>query len=256
MELHHRTHVTKNGSCFCSGPNPDDEHGYISEAQMLIRLLEHAGRGVPNGVWGYMASPSADPWLREALQRAEGLLEMVRRSREGETGSTYEVSCRARIDALYGRHEKALQTWDNLLARPGVYGPPIRRQVVWAYLARRGRAWDELSAREADRIVELLEQNVREEPERESNLRLWVQAVRRATTAPSVERVIVPHPVSWTQVWATRLGAARTPRGPRVACDRPASRGASTGCSARRTWRRRRARRRDFETPGHRRLAP
>ena len=66
----------------------------------------------------------------------------------------------------------------------------------------------------------------------------------------------VPHPVSWTQVWATRLGVARTPRGPRVACDRPASRGASTGCSARRTRRRRRARRRDFERPGRRRPAP
>ena len=170
--------------------NPEDEHGYISEAQMLIRLLEHAGRGVADGVWGYMASPSADPWLREALQRAEGLLELVRRSREGESGSTYEASCRARIDALYGRHDKALQTWDNLLARPGVYWPPIRRQVVWAYLARRGRAWDGLTSREADRIVELLEQNLREEPHRESNLRLWVQGVRRATTPPSVERVI------------------------------------------------------------------
>ena len=170
--------------------NPEDEHGYISEAQMLIRLLEHAGRGVMDGVWGYMASRDADPWLREGLQRAEGLLELVRRSREGESGSTYEASCRARIDALYGRHEKALQTWDSLLARPGVYGPPIRRQVVWAYLARRKRVWDRLTNREADRIVELLEQNLREEPDRESNLRLWVQAVRRATTPPSVERVI------------------------------------------------------------------
>ena len=66
----------------------------------------------------------------------------------------------------------------------------------------------------------------------------------------------VPHPVSWTQVWATRLGVARTPRGPRVACDRRASRGASTGCSARRTRRRRRARRRDFERPGRRRPVP
>ena len=66
----------------------------------------------------------------------------------------------------------------------------------------------------------------------------------------------VPHPVSWTQVWATRLGVARTPLVPRGACDKPASRGASTGCSARRIRRRRRARRRDFETPGRRRLAP
>ena len=78
----------------------------------------------------------------------------------------------------------------------------------------------------------------------------------RMTAVRFIAFLNVPHPVSWTQVWATRLGVARTARGPRVACDRPASRGASTGCSARRTRRRRRARRRDFERPGRRRPAP
>ena len=66
----------------------------------------------------------------------------------------------------------------------------------------------------------------------------------------------VPHPVSWTHVCATRHGVARIPRALRAACDTPASRGASTGCSVRRTRRRRRAPRRGFERPGRRWLAP
>ena len=66
----------------------------------------------------------------------------------------------------------------------------------------------------------------------------------------------VPHPVSWTHVCATRHGVARIPRALRAACDTPASRGASTGCSVRRTRRRPRAHRRDVERPGRRRLAP
>ena len=66
----------------------------------------------------------------------------------------------------------------------------------------------------------------------------------------------VPHPVSWTHVYATRLGVACIPRGLQVACDTPAFRGASTGCSVRRTRRRPRAPRRGFERPGRRRLAP
>ena len=41
----------------------------------------------------------------------------------------------------------------------------------------------------------------------------------------------VPHPVSWTHVCATRHGVARIPRALRAACDTPAFRGASTGCS-------------------------
>ena len=68
--------------------------------------------------------------------------------------------------------------------------------------------------------------------------------------------LIVPHPVSWTHVCATRHGVARTARALRVACDTPAFRGASTGCSVRRTRRRPRAPRRGFERPGRRRLAP
>ena len=66
----------------------------------------------------------------------------------------------------------------------------------------------------------------------------------------------VPHPVSWTHIYATRPGVVRTPRALRAACDTRASRGASTGCSVRRTRRRRRALRRGCERPGRRSLAP
>ena len=55
---------------------------------------------------------------------------------------------------------------------------------------RQQRSWYGLEAREVDRIVELLEQNLREEPQSDTNLRLWVQAVRRAKIAPTTEAVI------------------------------------------------------------------
>jgi tetratricopeptide (TPR) repeat protein len=170
--------------------SPDDEHGYISEVQMLLRMLDYAGRKLEGGTLSYVASPNAEPFLREAFQRAEDLLEHVRRNREGEGASPYEETCRARLDLLYGKHDRALQTWDNLLTRKGTYAPPIRRQLVWTYLARQQRSWYGLEAKEIDRIVELLEQNLREEPQLDTNLRLWVQAVRRAKNAPTTEAVI------------------------------------------------------------------
>ena len=76
------------------------------------------------------------------------------------------------------------------------------------------------------------------------------------SSADGSRHPLVPHPVSWTHVCATRLDVACTPRALRAACDTPASRGASTGCSVRRTRRRPRAPRRGFERPGRRRLAP
>jgi hypothetical protein len=51
-------------------------------------------------------------------------------------------------------------------------------------------SWDALSTGELKRIVELLEQNLREEPNEERNLRLWLQAVRRVPSPPSVEAVL------------------------------------------------------------------
>ncbi len=78
----------------------------------------------------------------------------------------------------------------------------------------------------------------------------------RTTHTTSEGSGTVSHPVSWTHVCATRHGVARIPRALRAACDTPAFRGASTGCSVRRTRRRPRAPRRGFERPGRRRLAP
>jgi tetratricopeptide (TPR) repeat protein len=170
--------------------NPDDDHGYISEVQMIARLVAYAGHDHPQGTLGYLGSTTADPFLRDCIEHAEGLLEIVRRHREGEGSSPYEVDCRARLDQIYGRHDHALQVWDSLLTRNDVYAPPVRRQIVWTYLARRNRNWDDLPSKEADRIVQLLEDNLTEEPDRESNLRLWVQAVRRSVLTPTLSTII------------------------------------------------------------------
>lgn len=169
---------------------PDDPYGYISEVQMLARVLDYAGRHYQGGLQAYWSSPTADIFLRDSLERAEDLLEQVRRNREGEGASPYEEDCRGRIDALYGRHEQALQIWNNLLNRHDTYHPPLRRQIVWTYLARRGRSWDALEPREVERIVNLLERNLQEEPNSDQNLRLWVQSVRRLKQPPSIEAVI------------------------------------------------------------------
>lgn len=170
--------------------NSDDEHAYISEVQLLIRVLDYAGRLSGGDLLKYLALPTANRFVRTALERAEELLEHVRRNREGEGASPFEETCRAQLDQLYGRHDRALQTWDGLLSQAGVYQPPLRRQIVWTYLARRDRSWDRLEPGEVQRIITLLEQNLEEEPHTDKNLRLWVQAVRRSKFPPSLEAIL------------------------------------------------------------------
>lgn len=172
------------------GIYPDSEHAHISEVQMLIRILDYAAQQTKGELSKYMLLPSAEPFVREALQKAEDLLERVRRNREGERVSVYEEDCRAQLDRLHGRLSNALQIWNNLLDRPDVYKPPLRRQIVWTLLARQARNWEGLSAKQVEQVLTNLESNLQEDPSNSADMRLWVQAVRRAGRPPSVESII------------------------------------------------------------------
>ncbi|MCU1303942.1 MAG: hypothetical protein JWQ87_4226 [Candidatus Sulfotelmatobacter sp.] len=170
---------------------PSDEHGYISHIQMLLRLLEYAKRAIgAQSEQQVLVSPTVNATLRESLDIAEDLLEQARRLREGERPSFHVQRCRVQMDALYGKFDIVLQGWNNLLTRPDVYRPPIRRQLVQAYVVRKNRRWDQLDAHEVTRIVELLDQNLLEEPNDRRNLRLWMQAVRRVQPPVALDQVI------------------------------------------------------------------
>ncbi|MHB8882438.1 MAG: RNA-binding domain-containing protein [Thermodesulfovibrionales bacterium] len=169
---------------------PDDEHGYISEVQLIIRVLEYA-RHFHELSTNQIAITSESPkWLREAVQLAEHLLAELRQLRIKERSSEYENNCRANLDIVYGDFNSALQLWDNLLSRKDVYAPPIRRQLVWTYLAKREHDWDALQPKEIKRIHDLLDKNIQEEVGSDKDLRLWLQAIRRVDNPPSLESVI------------------------------------------------------------------
>ncbi|HXO28468.1 MAG TPA: hypothetical protein VOA80_14060 [Thermoanaerobaculia bacterium] len=181
---------------------PDDEHGYISEVQVIAKLMDYAGRSSQRGSFSYLKGESVDPAMRELLEKAEDLLEQVRRNREGDRASLFEVECRAKLDALYGDHERALQAWDGLLAQPGAYRPPLRRQIIRTYLARHERTWSKLSPKEVKRSLQLLNDNLEEDPYNDRDLRLWLQAARYAPAPLPIETAI-----ERVAYWKTKSGA-------------------------------------------------
>jgi hypothetical protein len=129
---------------------------FISHIQMLLRLLEYARRIVKaQSAQEVLVSATSDPALRESLDLAEELLDQARRIREGDKPSFHVERCRVQLDALYGDFEVVLQGWNNLLTRQDVYRPPIRRQLVQAYVVRRNRRWDNLDPKEMLRTSSL-----------------------------------------------------------------------------------------------------
>ena len=169
---------------------PDQEHGYISEVQMLINLVDQAGKDRQDVVRDVLTRPDADPFLKRTLEKAEDLLDRIHHLYAGESPSRYVLDCRARLERFYGDYQSALQAWDSLLSRPEVAKAPVRRQIVWTLLRRHDGAWDELPSREIDRIRELLEENLEEESKDSTSLRLWLRTIRQSRIPPSLDAVI------------------------------------------------------------------
>ena len=76
-------------------------------------------------------------------------------TRGGDRASDYELDCRAKLDALYGDHTKALQGWQSLLETRGTNKSPVRRQIVWTLLHRSGGSWAKMRTKDADRCQRL-----------------------------------------------------------------------------------------------------
>jgi tetratricopeptide (TPR) repeat protein len=181
---------------------PDIEHGYIGEVQLLVDLVDRAGQGKQDMVRDLLARPDTHPFLRVALERAEDLLDEAQHLYAGEGLSRYALDCRARLQRVCRDYQSALQAWDSLLARTDVAKPPVRRQIVWTILRRRDGAWEKLERKEAERVRHLLEENLEEEVNDSTSLRLWLRAIRQVQSPPTLDSVI--EKVSY---WKTNTGS-------------------------------------------------
>ena len=168
--------------------NPENEHGYISEVQMLLQLLDRVSRGM--SVAEFVQRRGVPPYLRDALIEVEDLLENVRRLREGRERSRYEEEQSGRLARLYGDFDQAIQQFNNLLTREDVHRPSVRRLIARTYYARANHDWSQIRTKQVDRVVELLKENIDQEGAHERDLRMWMQAIRFTSRPPTVTAVL------------------------------------------------------------------
>lgn len=169
---------------------PDEEHGYISEIQLLIDLIDGASKVGRLASQQILVGTQSPQFLKGALERIEDLLDQVQRLYVGEQQSNYILDCRARVQRIYGDFKSALQNWDNLLNRPGTAKCPVRRQIVWTILRRHDGNWGRLSKKEVERVRSLLEENLAEESYDSTSLRIWLRSIRHLNSQPSLDSTI------------------------------------------------------------------
>lgn len=181
----------QSADCFkmCRDMSPQDEYGFISEIQLLLKVVEYVSK--VNSMPSIDAvSRSQDVWLVEIFDRIEILLDELSFVRQNNEASEYEEHCRADLSRLYGDHSSALQTWQNLIDRKNVYAPPVRRQIIRTILDKHNNDWSQLNGHEIKRSFELLKHNMTEEANDGRNMRLWLRALRYSKVPVDLDEII------------------------------------------------------------------
>ncbi|WP_286928481.1 MULTISPECIES: 5'-methylthioadenosine/S-adenosylhomocysteine nucleosidase [Aeromicrobium] len=162
------------------------DHGFVSEIQMRIKVVQHAIRD--KSLAAYL-SGAPHPLIISSVEKAEDLISTLRYRGDPRKPSGFEQTERAKLKRIYGDHAASLQLLDSLLQKGSVPLEIVRRQLVWTYLARVDRDWRALSVKDVDRVVSLLDENLSVGGYTSSDALAWWRAVRLKQPPVSHERV-------------------------------------------------------------------
>ena len=157
--------------------NDESEYGHVSLVQLCIDAIEFGRKQSSASSYSAFLSAPDSAYYRDLMSLAEESLERIREIRGGDRPSRYAAIAEAKLQAFYDDYAALLQGWRNLLDRQDLAKPPIRRQLVRAYRRRAG-SWREANGEHRARAIELLEENLRDDPSDTGSLMEWLRVAR------------------------------------------------------------------------------
>lgn len=150
------------------------EHGYIPNIKLLLRVFDFA-IAVHKKSKILVVSEAVSPYI-DWLEEAQSLLEEVRTLyMEGEE-STYYNDVEFMTWKEYENLGELINRLNNKLDKTITNKSLVRRQLARIYMHRDDRY--KTTQKENNRILQLMEQNILDEPENEKNFYLWFSAAR------------------------------------------------------------------------------
>ncbi|MGA5817218.1 hypothetical protein ACPC54_05060 [Kitasatospora sp. NPDC094028] len=153
------------------------EFGHIALAQMCIKVIEFGFTQSKATTYSEFLARQTSGAYRALLEQAENALDAVLEIRGSDRLSHRAEEAEAELQKLYDNYQALLQGWRNLLSRADTYKPPVRRRLARAYRQRAG-SWRAAPARDVSQAVELLNENLVDNPRDFTSLREWLQAAR------------------------------------------------------------------------------
>lgn len=153
------------------------EYGHIALARLCVDVIEFGYQQSGERTYAaFLAKPMAGVY-RDLLEEAEESIDAAQEIRGDDRASFAAEEAEVGVLKLYDDYQALLQGWRSLLDRPDLYKPPIRRRLARAYRNRHG-TWRKASPRDVRQAVELLEENLRDDPRDFASLLEWLWAAR------------------------------------------------------------------------------
>jgi tetratricopeptide (TPR) repeat protein len=157
--------------------NDESEYGHVALVQLCIQAIEFGRRQSGAASYSAFLAGPESAYYRELLAVAEDSLQRIREIRGGDRSSRFAGAAEAEIRTFYDDYAAVLQGWRNLLDRHDLAKAPIRRQLVRAY-ERRAGSWLAAHADDRARAMELLDENLRDDPSDTRSLLEWLRLGR------------------------------------------------------------------------------
>lgn len=154
--------------------------GYISDIEMCIAVVDF-GKSLYGKTTEEFVVEYKDSWMMEYYDRALTLLEGFRTIQVEEDTEFYkvvlQVRCENSLQDMIRNIESTLNMWQTYLERAEDSKKPIIRRFIAR--AKQQKYKDNNDQGEIKEILNLMEKNMSQEPNNESNIRIWFNALRR-----------------------------------------------------------------------------
>lgn len=169
-------------ACFATArvTNPTSQYPLVTPIQMITETFERFA--ALSGATDYSAflcrKGIVSDWCREKIATAGNLLAQLQHQEANSEPTRYRTECDSRLQGITGNFEGMVQGLSSLLDMPGVAKPPVRRMLANAYVRRIDDGAVTVKRKTLRRIVELMLQNIADDPTNGHDIRTWFRAFR------------------------------------------------------------------------------
>jgi len=158
--------------------NPNSDYGYITNIDAITHYLDFRLRKSGAGSDKAKFLAGLDDFDLKLFTDARMLLEEVRSKLHHNPQNFYYVRANSKLLEYFDNYSSIIQAWHNLLTSASSTNKlSIRQNLVHAYVSR-AEGWEKVSAKDLEKIVKLLDDNIGDDPRNSKNIYLWFNAAR------------------------------------------------------------------------------